>query len=289
MNCLEKMYKEIEEILIKEKLEQSRVGVFTKEIKYGFDSDDVVTVEPAIDVDYISQISLDGLKIDKKYFDEAKAKSFIEFIFKKYFCLYGDKNLESDFILKVNSILSESSDLVKALTSLENELVKLVGESEELTAFLLSPYSALYKDENGYYAVIVNGRYSDVNRPVAFNSNQLKKLVKESVDVYFEDFASKFNSDKEKNTFVNKIKADLNKSQTSECSELEKEMESLVYSALQGKGVTEEAFENYLENKGYRLIKQGNLFRKKAYQRYADYKKIEFRYWLTEYTRNTKE
>ena len=66
-------------------------------------------------------------------------------------------------------------------------------------------------------------------------------------------------------------------------------MENLVFSALQGKGVTEKAFEDYLEEKGYRLIKQGNLFRKKAYQRYAEYKKIEFRYWLTEYKRNTKE
>ena len=88
---------------------------------------------------------------------------------------------------------------------------------------------------------------------------------------------------------IEQIKADLNKSQTTECADLEKEMENLVFSALQGKGVTEKAFEDYLEEKGYRLIKHGNLFRKKAYQRYAEYKKIEFRYWLTEYKRNTKE
>ena len=70
MNCLEKMYKEIEEILKKEKLEQSRAGVITKEIKYGFDDNDSAPLETASEVDYISQISLDGLKIDKKYFDE---------------------------------------------------------------------------------------------------------------------------------------------------------------------------------------------------------------------------
>ncbi len=278
MNCLEKMYKEIEEILNKEKLEQSRVGVFPKEIKYGFDSDETIEVESEVQVDYVSQISLDGLKIDKKYFDENKAKTFVEFIFKKYVCLFGDKNLENEFLVKVKPAISESSNLIKTLTDLENELVKIVGETEELKAFLLSPYNALYQDENGYYAVIVNGKFSDVVRPTAFNANQLKKLVKESVDAYFEDFSSKFNSDKEKNTFVNKIKADLNKSQTTDCALLEKEMETLVFGALQGKGVTETAFEEYLENKGYRLIKQGNLYRKKAYQRYAEYKKIEFRY-----------
>ena len=100
MNCLEKMYKEIEEILKKEKLEQSRAGVFTKEIKYGFDDNDSAPLETTSEVDYISQISLDGLKIDKKYFDENKAKTFVEFIFKKYFCLYGDKRLENEFLPK---------------------------------------------------------------------------------------------------------------------------------------------------------------------------------------------
>ena len=279
MNCLEKMYKEIEEILKKEKLEQSRVGIITKEIKYGFDSDDSANdVEVLSEIDYISKISLDGLKIDKKYFDDNKAKNFVEFIFKKYFCLYGDKSLEKNFLSKVKSALADSSDLVKCLITLENELVKLVGETEEITAFLTNPYNALFKDDNGYYAVIVNGRFSDVNRPASFNYNQLKKLVKEAVDVYLEDFSSKFHREKEKNTYINKIKADLNKSQSNECAELEKEMETLVFSVLKDKGVTEKAFEEYLEEKGYRLIKQGNLFRKKAYQRYAEYKKIEFRY-----------
>ena len=276
MNCLEKMYKEIEEILKKEKLEQSRVGVLTKEIKYAFDDNDTTAVESSSEIDFISQISLDGLKIDKKYFDNNEAKNFVEFIFKKYFCLYGDKSLEKSFLSKVKS--SDSSDLVKCLITLENELVKLVGETEEIKAFLTSPYNALFKDDNGYYAVIVNGRFSDVNRPASFNYNQLKKLVKEAVDVYLEDFSSKFHSEKEKNTYINKIKADLNKSQANECAELEKEMEILVFSVLKDKGVTEKAFEEYLEEKGYRLIKQGNLFRKKAYQRYAEYKKIEFRY-----------
>ena len=279
MNCLEKMYKEIEEILNKEKLEQSRAGVFAKEIKYGFDSDDVIeTAQPQI-IDYPSQISFDGLKIDKKYFDENKAKAFIEFVFKKYACLYGDAKIENSFLTKVKSTINESTDLVNSFVSLENQLVKEVGESQEVLAFLSSPYNALFKDENGYYAVIVNGRFSDVNKPVSFNSNQLKKLVKESVDAYVEDFASNFHNEKEKNTAVNKIKADLNKSQNSECNELEKEMEALVYGVLKDKGVSESEFENYLENKGLRLIKQGNLFRKKAFEKYAEYKKIEFRYW----------
>ncbi len=278
MNCLEKMYKEIEEILKKEKLEQSRTMVFAKEIKYGFDTNEPSDVQEPSLVDYPSLISLDGLKIDKKYFDENKAKTFIEFVFKKYFCFYGNKSDKAEFFSKVKTAIDGASDLVSAFVSLENELVKLMGESEELSKFLSSPYNALFKDENGYYAVIVNGRFSDVIKPTAFNANQLKKLVKESVDAYVEDFSSKFNSDKEKNTAINKIKADLNKSQTNECAELEKEMETLVYGVLQSKGVSEKAFEEYLEEKGYRLIKQGNLFRKKAYETYAEYKKIEFRY-----------
>ena len=278
MNCLEKMYKEIEEILNKEKLEQSRPMAFAKEIKYGFDTNEPSDVQEFSYVDYPSQISFEGLNIDKKYFNENKAKTFIEFVFKKYFCFYGTASDKAEFFSKVKTAIDGESDLVSAFVSLENELVKLMGESEELSKFLKSPYNALFKDENGYYAVIVNGRFSDVIKPPAFNANQLKKLVKESVDAYIEDFSSKFNSDKEKNSAINKIKADLNKSQTNECAELEKEMETLVYSILQSKGVSEKAFEEYLEEKGYRLIKQGNLFRKKAYEKFAEYKKIEFRY-----------
>ena len=37
MNCIEKMYKEIEEILQKEKNEASHMQVSFKEIKYSFD------------------------------------------------------------------------------------------------------------------------------------------------------------------------------------------------------------------------------------------------------------
>ena len=273
------MYKEIEEILEKEKREQSRSMVFTKEIKYGFDDAETISTIEQPPVDYLSQISLEGLKVDKKYFNEQKARSFVEFIFKKYICLLGNENLNKEFLNKVNSTLDGESDLIKALITLQNELVKIVGETEEVKAFFLSPYSALYKDENGYYAVIVNGKFSDVNKPVSYNANQLKKLVKEAVDVYVEDFAGKFNSEKEKNTIINKLKADINKSQAVEPKELEQEIESSLFSVLSQKGVSEKAFEDYLENKGFRLIKQGNLFRKKAYEKYAEYKKIEFRYW----------
>jgi flagellar biosynthesis/type III secretory pathway protein FliH len=48
---------------------------------------------------------------------------------------------------------------------------------------------------------------------------------------------------------------------------------------LKANGVNESAITNYLEEKGLSLVKQGNYyFRKKAYDEFAEYKKIEFRY-----------
>ena len=38
---------------------------------------------------------------------------------------------------------------------------------------------AMSKDENGYFAVIKNGKFSDVKRPFGFNPNQMKKIIKE--------------------------------------------------------------------------------------------------------------
>ena len=280
MNCIDKMYKEIEEILKKEKLEQSRPMVFAKEIKYGFDEGDNSTSETVSKIDFLSQIDLSNLKYDKKYFDDNKACLFIEFIFKKYLCFYNSKNGEVEFVSKVNEKLKNQSNLLETLKSLENELLSIVGESEEFTKFFTNPYNALYKDENGYYAVILNGKYTDILRPFGYNTNQLKKLVKESLDIYVEDFLSKFNSEKEKSSLLNKIKADINKSQTTEADLLEKEMETSLYNFLSQKGVSESTFNDYLENKGLKLVKQGNYyFRKKAYDNYAEYKKIEFRYW----------
>ncbi len=279
MNCIDKMYKEIEEIIKKEKLEQSRPMVFAKEIKYGFDDVEVSNEEPSFNIDFLSQISLDNLKYDKKYFDDNKARLFIEFIFKKYLCFYNSNNGEAEFVSKVGERVKGESDLLSILTTLENELLSITGETEEFTKFFTNPYNALYKDEKGYYAVILNGKYTDIQRPFGYNANQLKKLVKEAVDIYVQDFSSRFNSEKEKSAFLNKIKADINKSQAIDAQVLEKEMETLTFNYLSQKGVSEKAFEDYLVNKGLRLVKQGNYyFRKKAQENYAEYKKIEFRY-----------
>lgn len=279
MNCIDKMYKEIEEIIRKETLEQSRPMVFAKEIKYGFDDADNSVKESLPMVDFLSQIDLNNFKYDKKYFDENKARLFIEFIFKKYLCFNDSGNGEREFVSKVSDKIKDESNLLTALTSLENELLSIAGESDEFTKFFTNPYNALYKDEKGYYAVILNGKYTDVQRPFGYNANQLKKLVKESLDAYVEDFSVRFNSEKEKSAFLNKIKAEINKSQTTDVQVLEKEIETSIFNFLSQKGVNEKQFEGYLVNKGLRLVKQGNYyFRKKAQETYAEYKKIEFRY-----------
>ena len=83
MNCIEKMYKEIEEILEKEKKEASHMQVSFKEIKYSFDDKEESSQDNKIVVDYLSSIEFDEKQMQKKYFDNAKALKFIHFIFKK--------------------------------------------------------------------------------------------------------------------------------------------------------------------------------------------------------------
>ena len=62
---------------------------------------------------------------------------------------------------------------------------------------------ALFNDENGYYAVIQKGKFSDVKRPFGFNPNQMKKIIKENIDEYLLDNKHNFKSDKEFNAFTN--------------------------------------------------------------------------------------
>ena len=169
--------------------------------------------------------------------------------------------------------------MISTLKNLENEFINKLGDSEIVKNFFTNPYNALYKDENGYFAVILNGKYSDIKRPLGFNLNQLKKLIKESVDVYVEDFSGKINA-KEKATLINFLKAEINKSDLQDSEKLEEMVESKLLAFLEKHEVGEQEFKEYLLNKGLKLIKQNNYyFRKKAYEEYAEYKKIEFRYW----------
>ena len=56
-------------------------------------------------------------------------------------------------------------------------------------------------------------------------------------------------------------------------------VESKLLAFLEKHEVGEQEFKEYVLNKGLKLIKQNNYyFRKKAYEEYAEYKKIEFRY-----------
>ncbi len=280
MNCIEKMYKEIEEIIKKEKAELEHLRVPIKEIKHGFSSfdDEPETVEE-IKVDYLSKIVYDEAVSQKKYFSFEKAVKFIEFIFKKYAVTVSCKLGEDKFSDNVSKKVKEGCDLIELLSELENEFVNAFLETEEAQKFFTNPYNALFKDEKGYYAVILNGRFSDVKRPQGFLLNQVKKLVKESLDEYMDDYYSSFNSDKERIAVSNAIKAEINKCAKTEASELEAVLENALYNQLSKKGVKKQVFDKYLEEKGLRLVKQGNnYFRKKAFESYALYKKIEFRY-----------
>ena len=279
MNCIDKMYKEIEEILKKEKAEFEHLRVPIREIKHDFSAFDNVKEEEKVVVDYLSNITYEESSAQKKYFNEEKAIKFIEFIFKKYAVTITSENGEDKFASEVASKLKKEDDLTIKLNELENEFVNKFYETDEVKEFFTNPYNALFKDEKGYYAVILNGKFSDVKRPQSFIANQVKKLVKESLDEYVADYSYEFSGDKERNALLNSVKAEINKCNKTEASDIEKVLEDAFYSYLSKKGVKREDFDKYLEEKGLRLAKQGNnYFRKKAYDKYAEYKKIEFRY-----------
>lgn len=279
MNCIDKMYKEIEEILKKEKAEYEHLRMPIKEIKHDFTAFDNEVEESKIEVDYLSNVTCDESVAQKKYFNEEKAVKFIEFIFKKYAVTVTSENGEDKFASEVLSKISTSDDLIEKLRDLENEFVNNFYETDEVKAYFENPYNALFKDEKGYYAVILNGKFSDVKRPQSFIANQVKKLVKESLDEYVSDYAHHFKGEKEVNSILNSVKAEINKSNQTNHEELEKVLEDAFYAHLSKKGVKREEFDSYLLNKGLKLTRQGNnYFRKKAYEKYAEYKKIEFRY-----------
>lgn len=280
MNCIEKMYKEIEEILLKEKQEFEKLAIPVREIRHGFSSDESFFTEAVekSSVDYLSQITISDEWV-KKPLSPERAKEFIVFIFKKYVCFNGSFTGSEAFLKSVSDCVNSSDDLISTLKKLTNDLIDYKGsETEEIKTFFLNPYNALFSDETGYFAVIKNGKFSDVKRPFGFNPNQMKKIIKETFDEYVNDFKNKFKSDKEYNTFVNALKAHVNKS-NAQPLDLEKECTEKLTAVLIANGVSESAITSYLETKGLKLVKQNNYyFRKKAYDEYAEYKKIEFRY-----------
>ncbi len=280
MNCIDKMYKEIEEILRKEREEAAKFAIPVREIKHGFSQDEsFLTLEEEIPlVDYLSMITLTD-EWDKKPLPLDRAKAFCSFIFKKFLCFNKTLFDPSKFLEKLQSALDSSEDLLKTLTEYENEFIDLIGgETEEIKAYFTNPYNALFKGDDGYFAVIFKGKFSDVKRPFGFNPNQMKKVIKENLEQYLKDFKQKFRSDKEYNAFSNSLKAEVNKSELAPI-ELEKSCVAKLFEILQKNGLKQAEFDSYLADKGTTIVKQGNYyFRKNAYDEYAEYKKIEFRY-----------
>ena len=264
MNCIEKMYKEIEEILRKEKEEAARLAVPVREIKHGFSQDEsfLTQEEEFAPVDYLSMIELSD-EWNKKPLATDRARAFCLFIFKKYLCFNKITFDGSKFLSNLEKALEGSEDLLKTLTEHENDFIDLLGgETEEIKEFFTNPYNALFADENGYFAVIKNGKFSDVKRPFGFNPNQMKKVIKENLELYLQDFKSKFKSEKELNTLSNSLKAEVNKSELAPI-ELEEFCASKLFDALSKYGVTKQAFDAYLEGRGLTLVKQGNYYFRK--------------------------
>ena len=276
MNCIEKMYKEIEEIKAKEALELTKSIKPVKAINNAFLDTKTFVEEPVL-VNYLENVMVDD-SYEKKYFSLEKARNFIVFIFKKYLCFNAHTQAEKDFVNDLATEVLTAEDLLEFLTKKQNEFDALVN-NENLISFYENPYNALFKDENGYYAVIKDGKYSDIRRPLSYNLNQLKKVVKETINAYTEDYATSFASEKERSAFINSFNATMNKANGTSLEEVQTLGENALYEFLSKKGVSKQDFETYLENKGLRLIKQGNYyFNKKPYLEYGEYKKIEFRY-----------
>ena len=133
MNCLDKMYKEIEEILQREEQERIAEARPIKEIKHGFsssfDSVDEITVTASVR-NYLSEIVMEGDAWQKKYFQDDKAKLFIKFIFNKYLCFYGngvDKKELTAFLNGINDRLN--GDL---LDNRKQRILNTIRNSEEL-------------------------------------------------------------------------------------------------------------------------------------------------------------
>ena len=276
MNCIEKMYKEIEEIKAKEALELTKSIKPVTAINNAFLDTKTFVEEPAL-INYLENVKIDE-SYEKKYFTLEKAKSFIVYIFKKYLCFNAHTKAEIDFVNSLSTEVLNAEDLLDFLTKKQNEFDALVN-NDNLPIFYENPYNALFKDENGYYAVIKDGKYSDVRRPLSYNLNQLKKIVKETINAYTEDYSVSFASEKERSAFINSFNATMNKASGTSLEEVQTLGENTLYEFLAKKGVSKQEYENYLENKGLRLIKQGNYyFNKKPYLEYGEYKKIEFRY-----------
>ncbi len=281
MNCIDKMYKEIEEIKRREELENlSRVQPF-KAIKQEvvFESNFSST---ASKINYLKEVEVNYDDWQKKYFSEEKAKSFIAFVLKKYVIFNAetiDKQDAFDFISKINEKYASISDLIDFYIESLNGLINLIGETDKTKEFFVNPYNCIFKDEKGYYAVIYKGKFTDIKRPIAYPENQLKKVLKEIFEVYAEDYKSSFSSEKECNIFMNSLKAYVNKSEVTKALETQDYLEVQLFGILNEHGVLKDDFVKYLEQKGLRIIKVGNAYyHKKPYEEYGEYKKIEFRY-----------
>lgn len=277
MNCLDKMYKEIESILEREKkeLEEKALNKTTK-IKT-FSS---FTSEPRKERDFIAETIIPQDAV-KKYLAPNREKEFVLFVFKKFFVFNGKSFTEEEknaFISGVQSSLNSE----EAIAVLKKKVLELYNKSNvgegTFTDYFTSPYHALYHDDEGYYAVIIGNKFSNIPRPQAYLPNQCKKFVKESMDLYVEEFKDSLRNEKEISTFLNQIKSYINKSEEG-VEELQITCEKKLFEFLKAHGVKEARFNAVVENLKLHLFMQGKFyFRKGVYEEYQEYKKVEFRY-----------
>lgn len=283
MNCIDKMYKEAEEIRRREALENQNVAP-PKEVRFNF-LDSNINEEETLEIkDYSKEIDISNEKWVKKYLTIEKIREFVLFIFKKYLCFYDKEWNQSQcdkFFDSAKKRLDESDIPGKLLPTLTAEFLEIEGinDWENSEKFFLIPYNALFEDEKGFFAVVEKNAFSDVPKPQPINGNQVKKIIKETMETYVNELSEIITSEKERNNLINNLKGYINKYSSKDAFKLQIDCENKLYDAIKKKGLDRNEYNEYLNNRGLRIIRQGNIYyREIEYKMYGKFKKIEFRY-----------
>jgi len=281
MNCIDKMYKEVEEILKQEELEKSNETVKTpKNIVIDFSSK-TIEEEKKPSMIYSKEIDISGENWVRYYLTDERVVSFMTSCLKKYLILSNtrfDYNEMNRFIDGLNkTIMGKVSE--ETIANVVDNFMSIIELNEEFAdKFFLDQYNSVFFDDKGAFVVIDGKKYSNFPKPQPFNPNQVKKILKTSFDSYFEDYKDKF-KDKEYVSTLNSFRSEINKINDNNYVAVQKNLEDKFFNLISKKGVDKDSFDEYLYMKGLRIEKQGNVyFNQNELIAFNEYKKIEFKY-----------
>lgn len=281
MNCIDKMYKEVEEILKQEELEKSNETVKTpKNIVIDFSSK-TIEEEKKPSMIYSKEIDISGENWVRYYLTDERVVSFMTSCLKKYLILSNtrfDYNEMNRFIDGLNkTIMGKVSE--ETIANVVDNFMSIIELNEEFAdKFFLDQYNSVFFDDKGVFVVIDGKKYSNFPKPQPFNPNQVKKILKTSFDSYFEDYKDKF-KDKEYVSTLNSFRSEINKINDNNYVAVQKNLEDKFFNLISKKGVDKDSFDEYLYMKGLRIEKQGNVyFNQNELIAFNEYKKIEFKY-----------